>query len=120
MSRTGIVVNGNTLYPSGVTWGLQDVSAPDAGRTLDAVMHKQMIAQKVKLSLSWQNVTGDVAAQVLNCFQPEYFNVTYLDPLTNGMVTKNFYAGDRSAVVYTWADGFGNIYSNISFDIIEV
>ena len=116
----GITINGTTLYPSGVTWGLQDVSAPDAGRTLDAVMHKQMIAQKVKLSLSWQNVKGTVASQVLTAFNTEYFDVTYLDPLTNSMQTKHFYAGDRSAAVYTWADGYGNIYSNISFDIIEV
>ena len=37
--------------PSVFSWGLNDVSAADAGRTDDALMHKNRIAQKRKISV---------------------------------------------------------------------
>ena len=44
--------------PSAFSWGLQDVSDPASGRTLDALMHKNRIAQKRKISLSWNILCG--------------------------------------------------------------
>jgi len=108
------------FYPASVTWGEQDVSAPEAGRTLDAVMHKMLVARKVKLTVSWQNVDEYEAKKILNAVRQETFNVTYHDPLTMKMTTKTMYVGDRSAAVYTWCDDIGTIYSNINYDLIEV
>ena len=102
--------------PSKYEYKLSDVSAADAGRTEDSLMHKMRIAQKVHLELAWQNVKTSVASQVLQAFDPEYINVTYLDPKAGGNVTKRFYVGDRSAPSYNTRMG---LWSNISFNIIE-
>jgi len=104
--------------PSGYQWSLQDVSDPDAGRTEDALMHKLRITQKVKLQLSWNNLTTEQASPILTAFQPEYVEVEYLDPLVGGYVTKTFYVGDRSAPMYN-NTLYGGVWSNISFNIIE-
>lgn len=103
--------------PSKFAWSLQDVSAADSGRTQDALMHKNRIAQKEKIGLEWLGCTPETAATVLQLFNPEYFQVTYRCPLTNSIVTKTFYRGDAQAPYYWWVDG--GRHENISFDIIE-
>jgi len=104
--------------PSSITWGLQDVSAGDAGRTQSGLMYKQRITQKRKLSLSWKGVTAAAAAQILTAFNNEYIKVKYPDAMTGTTVTKTFYVGDRSAPVYMYTSA-KKIYQDISFDIIE-
>lgn len=102
--------------PSTYVYSLQDVSASDAGRTEDALMHKKRIAQKVKLQLAWQNIpTADVSA-ILQAFNPEYISVCYLDAMSGAYETKTFYVGDRSAPMYS---SILNTWSNVSFNIIE-
>lgn len=111
-------VNGTDVpTPSQFGWSLQDVSAADSGRTEDAVMHKNRVAQKEKIQLVWNAPKPDKASQILQAFNPEYFEVTYRSPLTNSIVTKEFYRGDASAPTYWWAKG--GLFENISFDIIE-
>lgn len=102
--------------PSSYEWKLSDVSAADAGRTEDAKMHKLRIAQKVHLELAWQNISTAKASIILNAFNPEYINVTYLDPKSNAYLTKRFYVGDRSVPSYNVRLG---IWSNVAFNIIE-
>ena len=104
--------------PSTFTWELNDVSASDAGRTQDALMHKNRVARKRKIQLSWSMPTPEEAKTILEAFSPEYFNVTYFDPLAGHMVTKTFYCGDQSAPVKIWAVG-NRRYETISFNIIE-
>ena len=105
--------------PSKFEYGIQDVSAADSGRTEDALMWKNRVAQKVKINLEWVAVSDAAAATILNAFDPEYFNVTYHDPKANAVVTKTFYCGDRSAPFYWWVDSAGWSFQNITFNIIE-
>ena len=112
-------VNGvDVPCPSKFAWSLQDVSAADSGRTQDARMHKNRVAQKEKIGLEWLGCTPDVAATILQAFNPEYFNVTYRSPLTNTIVTKEFYRGDAQAPYYWWC--YEGRHENVAFDIIEV
>ena len=111
------VNNVDMPVPSKFAWSLQDVSAPDSGRTLDAVMWKNRVAQKEKIALEWLGCTPAVAATILTAFNAEYFNVTYRCPMTNTVVTKEFYRGDASAPYYWWCDG--GRHENVAFDIIE-
>ena len=114
-----LYVNGAVVKtPSELTWGLQDVSDSDAGRTQDAIMHKNRIAQKIKLSLSWSNPTPAETASILQAFDPEYIDVTYPDAKSGGNETRTFYSGDKSAPVKIWTVG-NKRYSQVSFDIIE-
>lgn len=111
-SVDGVAVRSPSIY----TWNQKDVSAADAGRTEDALMHKKRIAKKVTIQLAWNNITTEDASTILTAFDPEYISVCYLDPKAGGYVTKTFYVGDRATPMYNNKVG---IWSNVAFNIIE-
>lgn len=114
-----ILVDGSNIKdPSVFEWGLQDVSDKAAGRTEDTIMHKNRIAQKRKLKLSWNNPTLEDASAILQAFNPEYINITYPDALAGKNETRTFYVGDRTAPVRAWASNYKR-YTQITFDVIE-
>jgi hypothetical protein len=120
VTRTILQVNGVWIPdPSSLQWGIQSVSDSNAGRTTDGKMHVNLITRKRKLELSWNGVDFDTASEILKAVNPETFNVTYLDALTNTRLTKTFYVGDRTAPVHSYTDGY-RWYTNVSFNIIEV
>ena len=116
-----IKINGTFIpNPSALTWGLQDVSDPNAGRDINGTMHPNKITQKRKLDLQWKAVDFATAKEILQAVNHDTFEVTYRDALTNNPNEKRtFYVGDRSAPVYSYAVG-QQWYSNISFNLIEV
>jgi len=112
-------VNGVAIKtPSELTWGLQDVSADSAGRTQDALMHKDRVAQKITLNLSWNGLTFAETSTIVNAFNPEYVDVTYPDPLAGRVITKKFYVGDRSAPFKLYTSG-NKLMEKLSFNLIE-
>lgn len=114
-----IKVNGVVIKtPSSFSWGLQDVSDSASGRTQDALMHKNRVAQKRKIALGWNNPTKEEAAAILQAFDLEYIEVTYPDAKSGTDETRTFYVGDRSAPMKIWTIN-NKRYSQVSFDIIE-
>lgn len=114
-----IWVNGTAVKtPSSFVWGLQDVSDSASGRTQDAMMHKNRIAQKRKISLSWSGPSPGEAAAILQAFNPEYIDVTYPDAMSGTNETRTFYVGDRSSPMKIWTIGKKR-YESLSFDLIE-
>lgn len=105
--------------PSKCDPGYQDISAPDSGRTLDGLMWKNKVGQKVTLDLEWLGLSDEDAATILQAVDPEYIDVTYHDAKQNAIITKTFYTGDRKCATYWWVDGEGFTYSNLVFNIIE-
>lgn len=105
--------------PSDVTWGLSDVSSPDSGRDLAGAMHKERVAQKVKLSCKWPAMPSSEASLLLrNVNSQVNFQLTYFDVMRNGIRTSTFYVGDRtSQYAWLWGD---NTVRNVAFDFIEV
>lgn len=115
-----ITVDGVALPdPSEFSWGLQDISDSDSGRTEDTIMHKNRIGQKVTISLGWNNPTAEKTALILQAVNPEYISVSYPDAMAGHNLTKTFYVGDRSAPIKWW-NVQGKIYTKLSFNIIEV
>lgn len=111
-------VDGVTMpCPSSFEWGLQDVSLGESGRTDDALMHKNRVAQKRKIAISFNGITMENAQIILNAVNPEYINVYYYDPM-DGWGTRTFYVGDRSAPFKTFWIGNKRV-DRLSFDIIE-
>ncbi len=114
-----IRVNGRQIKsPSVFHPSLQDVSAADAGRTQDALMHKNRVAQKRKIQLAWNMCSPEEAHEILSAFADEYFRVTYYDPWDGDTVTRTFYSGDQDAPVKIWTVN-SKRYEQVSFDIIE-
>lgn len=114
-----IVVDGKRFKcPSKLRWKKSDISGKDAGRTNDAIMHKNRIAKKRTLSLGWINLSKMEIHEVLAAFDPEYVRVTYWDPLDGSDVTRTFYTGDMEADVSWWRKGRER-YSTLNFDVVE-
>lgn len=115
-------IEGETLLgefnPSSMTWGFQDISSGEAGRTASGKMYKCLVTSKRKLSLSFDGVTAAQASAILQAFNREYFKLRYPDAMQGGNLTRTFYIGDRSAPVYMYTSG-KKIYQNVSFDVIE-
>ena len=102
--------------PSSYLYKLEDVSAADAGRTEDTMMHKKRIGQVIGIELSWQNITTAEVSELLKAFDPEYIEVCYLDAKEGKFMTSQFYVGNRSAPLYNSRMG---VWQNVSFNIIE-
>lgn len=114
-----IMVDGVEMpCPSAFTWGLQDVSASESGRTDDTKMHKNRAGQKRTISLQWNAKDWKTTSKILKAFNPEYINVRYPDMMSGTYETREFYVGDRTAPVKTWWIGNQRVES-LSFDIIE-
>lgn len=107
--------------PSGLEWGLMDISSDDAGRLMDGncTMVKNRLTQKRKLKVEWQNIDSASAAKLLQAVNPEYFYVQYWDAMENKYQVRQFYVGDRTAPMrWFWVND--KRYSQLSFDFIEV
>lgn len=112
-------VDGVTMpCPSTWQWGLQDVSLGESGRTDDALMHKNRVAQKRKIQVGYNGITDEKAGQILRAINPEYIRVTYFDLMAGQNETRWFYVGDRSSPFKWWWDG-KHILESLTFDLIE-
>lgn len=106
--------------PSTMTWGLQDISASDAGRTQQGLMYKMLVTQKRKLDLQWVMLNETEASTILKLFNPEYIKVRYWDALGNQFQIRTFYTGDRTAPLQWFQlPKQGTRYATVSFNIIE-
>ena len=96
------------LEPNSMTWGLNDISSFDTGRTAEAncTMQKNRLAQKRKLSLTWNNPPIEAVSKILKMTNPGRY------------ITKQFYSGDKSAP-YRQIYANGTVFSTLSFDLIE-
>jgi len=111
-----------SIDPSGFEWGLQDVSAVDAGRTHDEgnTMYKMRTSQKRKVKLTWTEPTDAQCAEILTAFNDEYVDVRYFDAMSGGEETRTFYVGDRTAPMRWYQlPGRETRFRTLSFDIIE-
>ena len=107
-----MLVDGVALpTPSTFEWGLIDVSASDSGRTQDAQMHKNRIAQKRQLKLSWSGTDTARTAKILQMVNPEYIRVTYPDAMSGTDETRT--------PIKIWTIN-NKRYETLSFDLIEV
>lgn len=114
-----LTVDGVALpCPSSFTWGLNDVSLGESGRTENAEMQKNRVAQKRKLEISWNGLTWQQCSQILQAVNPEYIEVQYPDLMSGEYETRTFYVGDRSAPFKSWYIG-GQRVESLSFDFIE-
>ena len=118
-NSTMIKVNGQWVKtPTVFSLSINDISASDAGRTEDGLMHKNRIGRKRKIVLQWNGPTKEEAHAILNAFSAEYFNVTYFDPVNNRTETRTFYSGDQESPVKQWTVN-NKLYEMVKFDIIE-
>ncbi len=112
-----IIIDGVEIpAPSEYSVGIQDISK--AERNANGTMIIERVATKRKIELSWKYLDKDQLAQVLNAVSPVFFEVTYIDPQTNGARTGTFYCGDRRCGMLDFQNGVPR-YKDVQFNLIE-
>lgn len=101
----------------GLKWQRSDVEAPDAGRTLDGVLHRGRVATKIRLDVTCRPLRASEASAVLNAILPEFVTVSYTDPMS-GSVTKTMYSNNNPASFLMLKNGV-EWWEGISFPLIE-
>ena len=118
-----LTVNGVDMTPyiayNGVKWQRYDVEAPDAGRTLDALMHRGRVATKIRLDVTCKPLTDSQVSTVLNAIYPEFVSVTYTDPQAGGTVTKTMYSNNNPATYLLHKEGQEDLWNGITFPLVE-
>lgn len=103
------------IVQNGIKWSRNDVDGANAGRTMDATMHRQRVAEKARLDVTCLPLPSEHAAIVLNAIRPEYFEVEYMDPM-DGLSIKTMYC---STVPATYVDTDTDLWNGIAFALIE-
>lgn len=119
-----LTVDGHPISkdPASMEVTYNPVNASDAGRDQGGTMHVNRIGVKRKIALSWAIPHEAQAAEILRAFAPEYFSVTYFDPMDRAMETRRFYCGTPTVPFRSYRVPCvgGTTFSQISLDIIEV
>jgi hypothetical protein len=107
--------------PSKFTVGIQDISSEETGRTLDGVMHKDVVLVAATMQCSWNLLDWEEAATILNAVDGKTsLMLAYPDPrYPNRSTVKKCYVGDRTAPAYTLVDGQER-WQGVAFNFIEI
>lgn len=106
--------------PQKLTVGLQTIDADSSGRNANGDMVRNVITKKVKLDCNWGPLSDNEISTLLQMVDGSSFSVTYPDP-KDGIVTREFYVGDRSAPVYSWNEKFSALkWEGLSMNFVEM
>lgn len=114
---TGVSGFAELPVPGAMTYGLQDISAANAGRTESTTMMKDRIGKAPKIELTYNNQYTDTITTALSLVKNEYIYILYQD-LENGggYAYGEFYRGDVTAQVY---NGVLDVWSSTKFSLIK-
>lgn len=113
-----ITINGKIVtQPATITYNRYDLDSEESFRGLDGTMQRDRITTKVKLDCQWNALTANEMQQLLGSMEPVFFDINYYDPY-EGQTTKTFYVGDRSAPIYSVANG-KIIFKSFTANFIE-
>jgi hypothetical protein len=112
-------VNGTDIPdPSKLEVTVSEILSKGSARNAAGEMLRDRIAEKVKLTCSWNWLSNSDCAQLLTAIDPVYFSMTYPDPMAGSNLTKTMYAGDRKAPVY-WVQNGVPGWRGVAMDFIE-
>jgi len=95
-----IKINGVSLPASPSSFQVTVLDLDDAEatkRTADGTMHRDRIAVKRKIDMTWGPLNWSDTSAILQAVQNEFFQCTYPDPMSGQLETRTFYVGDRVA-----------------------
>ena len=110
-------INGVDLpTPSDYNIGVQDITMTQ--RNANGTTLIERIATKKKISITYKVLNATALSQILTAVSSIFYDLTYLDPITNTYVTGSFYNGDRDMGMITFIDSVP-IYKDLSFEFVE-
>lgn len=107
--------------PSEYQPSIEDLSSEQTGRTLDGVMHKDVVAVKDTYTCKWKKLSWTDMAALLNAIDGKSsFNFTHADPrIPNTWVTYRFYVGERTMSAVNLSD-MKNAWGDLSLKFIRI
>lgn len=119
-----ITIDGTDITPfikfGGVTFSRNDIEAPDAGRTLDGLMHRGRVAVKERMDVQTIPLTRSQLSSLLALLYPETITVTVTPyPLTDAAMTMTMYSNSVKTTYIIHREN-GQEYKEVSFPLVEV
>lgn len=97
---------------------LNDIDSEDSYRNARAELNRDRIASdKRKLNCEWGPLTQQEISTILQAIEPEFFPIKYWDP-KNGLITKTFMAGPKTAPMLIMKDGLP-MWEGLKVNFIE-
>lgn len=116
-------LNGFDILPfvesQGVKWTIYDLDSPDAGRTLDGIMHRGRVATKVKVEIKCIPVKPTDALNILTQLNNEYISMeTDIDPMF-GTSFMTMYNSSRPCTVLHIDEDGEPTWGELAFSLME-
>lgn len=103
----------------GLTFSVNSIDAPDAGRDMSGLMHRGMIAIKEKMNIQTIQLTKSQASTLITLLLPQSFEVRVTPyPQTNAAKTMTMYSNNVKTT-YTIKCANDELMS-LSFPLIEL
>ena len=103
----------------GLTFSVNSIDAPDAGRDMSGLMHRGMIAIKEKMNIQTTKLTKSQASTLITLLLPQSFEVRVTPyPQTNAAKTMTMYSNNVKTT-YTIKCANDELMS-LSFPLIEL
>lgn len=117
-------INGVNIVPyigeDSLKWSWGGVDSPDAGRTMDAKMHRGLVAIKARCDVGLFWMPKSAALAIHQAIMPEYVTVvTDTCPWKSGTATFEMYSNNVSQTCLTeYSDGT-KLYGDLEFPLVE-
>lgn len=115
-------INGTAIpTPSEYGFDIEDLSSEKSGRTLDGVMHKDVVAVKDIYTCTWKKLGWTEAAALLKLVDGKTkITLTYLDPrYPNELKVNKFYVGKRQGKANN-LNNPKNTWKDVTFQFIRI
>ena len=122
MARKVLIINGHDysgfVAEDGYQWEDNDIDGDGAGRAMDTMMDRDLLADKTKLQISCRDLLQSESSAILTDIKQEFYEATVLDAC-KGEITCQMYTSSRKAAIAVIRDGGEVVWSGLSFSMIE-
>lgn len=122
MARKVLIINGHDysgfVAEDGYQWEDNDIDGDGAGRAMDTMMDRDLLADKTKLQISCRDLLQSESSSILTDIKQEFYEATVLDAC-KGEITCQMYTSSRKAAIAVIRDDGEVVWSGLSFSMIE-
>lgn len=122
MARKVLFINGHDysdfVAEDGYQWEDNDIDGDGAGRAMDTMMDRDLLADKTKLQISCRDLLQSESSSILTDIKQEFYEATVLDAC-KGEITCQMYTSSRKAAIAVIRDDGEVVWSGLSFSMIE-